>query len=1090
MTAAGSPRSHLEDGDLIAAEGASNALEVFRNRPFLLLWLSQAFTQIGGNMVIYGLTVVILEATSSNTAVSVLILTFLGPAVLFSALAGVYVDRVDRRTILVVTNLLRAGAFVLIFLSGSIVPLILLLNMIVSTITVFFAPAELAMIPFLVPRRQLMAANGVFTLTLNGAFAIGFALLGPIVVTLAGAPALILLVGACYLIAAGFCWTLPSAPPSAAGGDEPARSMAADAERAWGTTLGQLREGIEFIRGHRMISWSLVYLGIAASLVGVLGVLGPDFATDSLGLEPKDFVVVVLPLGFGIVTGILLLNSFGHLLPRRRIIEGGLVALGILLGILAVAGPIARVLQRAETATGLVSLADFTSLLAIVVFVALLAGMSYAFVAIPSQTQLQEDLPEDVRGRVFGVLNMLVSVSSFAPIIIVGPVSDLIGTTTVLLLVAVLICVAGLLSIFTRGPLKPSDLHPSMAAHGQPAGIDPVAVVTASELEAGGWRPGMELNEPHDRGAAPASGHEPAPGARAEAGAEGWRGARVTELGGGDPRPGQRASGLTAGLIVTGRIATLAGEVGPSWVEAIAIDGGRVVAAGDEAQVEVLAGPRTRRLALGPDEAAIPGLTDAHLHLVETALARQQVDLEGAGSITDVQARIRDAAGATGGAWIVGGGWDADLLGRWPSADDLELAAAGRQIALWAHDHHALLVSHAALAAAGIEADRDDPPGGAIRRDADGRATGVLHENAARLVADLVPTATAEAIVEALPALMAELLSLGVVAVHDPGGLSVQPGLGASIAAYRQLAAAGSLGLRVHACVRPEQLPAAIDAGLRSGEAIGPDPLGRLRLGWLKTFADGSLGSRTAALLEPLERMPGQPPEPGGELGVWMTTPHGLRDQVTRAAGAGIATQIHAIGDAAVRAALEVLGPAAGRTTLMPRVEHAQLVADADVPRFAALGVAASMQPVHIRSDAEKARRLWGARADARAFPIAALARSGAVVAFGTDAPVEPIDPWPGLACTVTRSAPSWPTGTPPLGARNAIALWRAIRAACVGPAITAGESDRGRLTPGSRADLVVLAAEIVSEPVEVGGPLWHARPRLVLLDGEVVAGA
>jgi MFS family permease len=483
--------SHLAEGDLIAVDAAEapGALDVFRNRPFLLLWLSQVFTQVGGNMVIYGLTVIVLEATSSNTAVSLLILTFLGPAVLFSAVAGVYVDRADRRVILVVTNLLRAAMFVLIFVAGQFLPAILLLNATVSTITVFFAPAELAMIPVVVPRSQLLAATGVFTLTLNAAFAVGFALMGPIVVTLFGAPALILIVAACYLVAGGFCWTLPAAPPTAAREGEPAHSMAEDAERAFSSTIGQLAEGIQFIRDNPMISWSLLYLGIAASLVGVLGVLGPDFATDSLGLEPKDFVVVVLPLGFGIVTGILVLNSFGHLLPRRRIIELGLVTLGVLLAILAVAGPIARVLQRAETATGLVSLADFTSLLAIVVFVALLAGMSYAFVAIPAQTQLQEDLPEDVRGRVFGVLNMLVSVASFAPILIVGPVSDLVGTTTVLLIVAVLITLAGALSILTRGPLKPAELHAAPVVHGQQAGLDPVAVVTASELEAGAWRP-------------------------------------------------------------------------------------------------------------------------------------------------------------------------------------------------------------------------------------------------------------------------------------------------------------------------------------------------------------------------------------------------------------------------------------------------------------------------------------------------------------------------------------------------------------------------------------------------------------------------
>src|SRR5215203_546821 len=462
----------------------SGVLDVFRNRPFLLLWLSQAFTQIGGNMVIYGLTVIILEATRSNTAVSILILTFLGPAVLFSAVAGVYVDRLDKRHVLIVTNLLRSLAFVGLFLVGGNLGLILILNVVVSTITVFFGPAEAAMIPQLVPRKQLIAANGVFTLTLNAAFAIGFALLGPIVVTLLGAPALIVVVAACYLIAAGFCWTLPPAQPTVAA--TAGAGVAHDAEEAVGSVVEQLREGIAFIRTTPKIKWALLYLGIAASLVGVLGVIGPNFARDALGLEPKDFVVIVLPLGFGIVMGILVLNNYGRHFRRRRLIEGGLVALGILLAMLAAAGPISRLLQRAETATGLTNLADFTSLLAIVVLVALLAGVAYAFVAIPSQTQLQEDIPEEVRGRVFGVLNMLVSVASFAPIIIVGPVADLIGNTSVLFLVAAAVLASGLLSIFTRGPLQPAEVTARATGPLQPAGMDAMAVAIGSEVEAGG----------------------------------------------------------------------------------------------------------------------------------------------------------------------------------------------------------------------------------------------------------------------------------------------------------------------------------------------------------------------------------------------------------------------------------------------------------------------------------------------------------------------------------------------------------------------------------------------------------------------------
>jgi MFS family permease len=458
----------------------AGALTVFRNGAFLRLWLSQAATQVGGNMVLYGLTVIVVNSTQSNTAVSLLILSFLVPAVVFSAVAGVYVDRIDRRVILVATNVLRGLSFVALYLVGTNLALILVLNVTVSTITVFFAPAEAAMIPVLLPRGQLLAANGIFTLTLNAAFALGFALLGPLVVNVANPEAVILVVAGLYFLAALFCFTLPASPPS--NGHDPADvrglggAVVGETERAVSSTVAQLREGLDFIRSHHTVGWSLLYLGITASLVGVLGVLGPDFAQSALGLDAKDFAVVVLPLGFGIVTGILLLNAYGRYLPRRRVIEGGLIVLGVLLAALAVAGPISRLLQRADGPGGF-DLSGVTSLLAVVVVIAFGAGIAYGFVAIPSQTQLQEDLPEDVRGRVFGVLNMLVSVASFLPIIVVGPISDLIGTTWVIVVVAVAVLVAGLASVARRGPLLAADTRPAADPHA----VDPIAAALGAD---------------------------------------------------------------------------------------------------------------------------------------------------------------------------------------------------------------------------------------------------------------------------------------------------------------------------------------------------------------------------------------------------------------------------------------------------------------------------------------------------------------------------------------------------------------------------------------------------------------------------------
>lgn len=476
-TAAGEPPTNGHE----SPESGGSVAAVLRNRPFLLLWLSQLTTQIGVNMVLYGLTVVVLEATDLSSAVSGLFLTFLVPSVLFSALAGVYVDRIDRRLVLVVSNALRAAVLVGIFAVGNDIVLVLVLNTAFSIVTVFFAPAEAAMIPVLVPREQLVAANGLFTLTLNGAFALGYALLGPLVVTIGGGPQpLIIIVAVLFSLAAVFCLTLPSDPPvehpskGALGAVTGAVTGAvSEAGQSVGGVLGQLREGIGIIRDYPTIAWSLAYLGISASLIGVVAVLGPAFARDTLGLSPKDLIVVVLPLGIGIAMGVLLLNSYGKYIARRRAIELGLVALGFLLLVLTVAGPVSRLLTGVGQNVPVVDLSALTSLVAVVVALAFLAGVCYGIVAISAQVQLQEDIPPEGRGRVFGVLNMLISVASILPIIIVGPISDLFGTTAVILAVAALVFVSGLISILARGPIRANegpDLIPEIVPGSQ---LDP-----------------------------------------------------------------------------------------------------------------------------------------------------------------------------------------------------------------------------------------------------------------------------------------------------------------------------------------------------------------------------------------------------------------------------------------------------------------------------------------------------------------------------------------------------------------------------------------------------------------------------------------
>ncbi|HEY8869956.1 MAG TPA: amidohydrolase family protein [Candidatus Limnocylindrales bacterium] len=552
--------------------------------------------------------------------------------------------------------------------------------------------------------------------------------------------------------------------------------------------------------------------------------------------------------------------------------------------------------------------------------------------------------------------------------------------------------------------------------------------------------------------------------------------------------------------LVVGRIATLAGPAGFAWVEALAISGGNVIAAGKLADLQGMTGPRTRRILLQADEVAIPALTDAHLHLGDAAIARSEIDLtdlslDGALSlIGEAHARARDD-----GAWLVGAGWDIDHFGAWPTATDLATIAPGRRIALWSRDHHAIWASPEGLTAAGVGERTVDPPGGRIRRDPDGRPEGVLLENAATLAASAIPPPTVEALELEVPALARELLELGIAAVHDPGSLLPDPRLERAVVAFGHLSDRGELPIRVHLSIRRDGLAAARSRSLRSGEPIGsmprprgssPRPIGstpepRAHMGWLKLFADGALGSRTAALLGPQGGSPAGSPGDGSRI--FVTQPGELAELAREAVDAGIASQIHAIGDAAVRAALGALEPIAGRSNIRPRIEHVQLLHPADVSRFATAGIVASVQPSHLRTDAAPARAEWGERAEADGYPYGALAAAGATLAFGSDAPVETIDPWPGLELAATRRSPDWPEGTPPFGPAQALALERILRAACVGAAVAAGESRRGRLRPRSPADLIVIPVAALAEPVEVGGPLGRVRPRLVLVEGQVV---
>ena len=433
--------------------------------------------------------------------------------------------------------------------------------------------------------------------------------------------------------------------------------------------------------------------------------------------------------------------------------------------------------------------------------------------------------------------------------------------------------------------------------------------------------------------------------------------------------------------------------------------------------------------------------------------------------------------------WLLGYGWSLDALGRWPDAALLDRVAPRRPVSLWSHDHHSRWVSRVALTGAGITEDTPDPHGGRIGHGVEGAPDGLLFEDAVRLLDGCIPEPDARLVRVAISNYARHLAAAGVVGVHDPGALEADAAMTRGPTLYREMATGGELPLGVVASVREGQLEAASEAGMRTGSSVA----GRYRDGWLKLFADGALGSRSAALLEPYEASDpaGQPT--GSPRGMLLRTREELAALAAAASGAGIAVQIHAIGDAAVRLALDVLEvmprPVGG---VRHRIEHAQLVAPRDVVRFATAHVAASVQPSHLVNDAVAARAAWGSRVS-HAFPLHSLDAAGVLLPLGTDAPVESPRPWPGIAAAVGRDSATWAADTEPFVPEQGISLWRAIRAACLDPALSLGVRDEGHLGVGARADLLVVPAAVLDEPVRRGGALERARPLATLLDGEVV---
>jgi MFS family permease len=408
---------------------AKSDRSILRDPAFGRLWFIQASTQVGGNMALYALTILVFATTRSNAAVSALVMSFLVPTILLSAVAGVLVDRLNLRWALAIPNGIRMLLTVGLAVAGANVAILLVLNLGISLTTVVLTPAEAAMIPRIVPKPQLETAMGIFNLTLQASFAAGFAFLGPLLVALAGPSTVLAVVAVLYAAATLAALGLPSAPPLAT---EPGL-----ASRALHEPARQLREGLAAIGGNREVSRPLMHLAAAASLVGVIGVLGPSLAA-AIGLDPKDLIVVVLPLGLGVVAGVFGLRRLGRGVSRRRAGEVGLLAFGLLALAIAFVGPIGEGLG--------------VSVIPAVVVFAFAAGAAYAATSVSAQTALFENMPAGVRGRVFGVLASIVSATSLLPILVAGPLADAISGSAVIGISAAAVVVVAVWSAAMFGP--------------------------------------------------------------------------------------------------------------------------------------------------------------------------------------------------------------------------------------------------------------------------------------------------------------------------------------------------------------------------------------------------------------------------------------------------------------------------------------------------------------------------------------------------------------------------------------------------------------------------------------------------------------
>lgn len=485
---------------------------------------------------------------------------------------------------------------------------------------------------------------------------------------------------------------------------------------------------------------------------------------------------------------------------------------------------------------------------------------------------------------------------------------------------------------------------------------------------------------------------------------------------------------------------------------AVGVRDGRIVYVGDDATAREMLAPGGEAIDLR-GRGVIPGLNDAHLHFSWFAIGLQSVQAETA-TLDEVLARVAEfARRMPPGGWITGMGWNQNVWhlttsDGFPTAADLDRVAPEHPVALSAKSGHALWANSCALQLAGITASTPDPAGGQIVRDEHGQPTGILLEDAMELVDKVRPEPKPEQLAEMMQAAFPVAHRAGLTGIHDFDGPT-------AFAAYQLLHQRGELGLRVVKSIPREKLSHALELGLRSG--FGDD---LLRIGSVKLFADGALGPQTAWMIDPFEGSTG--------TGIATLSEAEMAEDVRRANAAGLSCAIHAIGDRACRTVLDVYEEVGSRA-LRNRIEHVQLLHPRDYARLGRLGVVASMQPIHATSDMLIADKYWGGRS-AGAYAWRTQLDAGAVLAFGSDCPVEKLDPLLGIHAAVTRRRADGSPGPQGWYPEQRLTVEEAVRGFAWGAAYAGGvEDQRGTLALGKLADFTVLDRDIFQiEPMEI----------------------